>query len=232
MIRLCDMLPDAFYWLDEMAASSLFDAVLDWSAKQTGASLTLSYTVSGALESQHHRLQHIAGKLDQIRILATGLPCKNTLRDARIEYRDTTGTPLAQYRIALVESRTPRLFIAREKQRSTPSGITRSLGFITSNTEIINEIADDIDALAHGMGRRLEIFERLEKLHQTTQRVTRELESYSRRLQLAVERAHRRPDLLTPARFERIVAQTIIKMEELKEIPRRALRSMNKRRRL
>jgi hypothetical protein len=33
--------------------------------------------------------------------------------------------------------------------------------------------------------------------------------------------------LLTPARFDRIVRQSIAKMEQLKEIPRRALRGMN-----
>jgi hypothetical protein len=96
---------------------------------------------------------------------------------------------------------------------------------------LIEEVADDIEALLRGMARRLDTFERLEKLHQTTQQVARELDSYSRRMQLAVERARRRPDLLTPARFERIVAQAIAKMRQLEEIPRRALRTMGKPRR-
>jgi len=57
--------------------------------------------------------------------------------------------------------------------------------------------------------------------------VTRELESYSRRMELAIRRAQRRPDLLTPARFDRIVRQSIAKIEQLKEIPRRALRTLS-----
>jgi hypothetical protein len=63
-------------------------------------------------------------------------------------------------------------------------------------------------------------------LHQTTQRVARELENHSRRMELVIQRAQRRPDLLTPARVDRIVRQSIAKMEQLKQIPRRALRSL------
>jgi hypothetical protein len=47
-------------------------------------------------------------------------------------------------------------------------------------------------------------------------------------MELVARRAQRRPDLLTPARFNRIVGQAIVKMEQLKEIPRRALRSINR----
>ena len=50
-------------------------------------------------------------------------------------------------------------------------------------------------------------------------------------MELAIQRARRRPDLLTPQRFERIVSQAIAKMEQLKEITRRALRSIDRSRR-
>jgi hypothetical protein len=118
------------------------------------------------------------------------------------------------------------LFIVREE-----GAAGRALGFFSGDADVIGEIADEVDAVLHGQARRLPTFERLELLHETTQQVARELESYSRRMELAVERARRRPDLLTPARFERIVTQAIAKMEELKEIPRRALRTVGKPRR-
>jgi hypothetical protein len=47
-------------------------------------------------------------------------------------------------------------------------------------------------------------------------------------MEWAVRRAQRRPELLTPARFNRIVGQAIAKMGQLKEIPRSALRSIEK----
>lgn len=223
IVNLRDIQPDTFYWFDEMTAASLFDAMIDSAAKQTGARLTLA----GTLETQHHRLQHIAGKLDQLCLFSAVHPGKGILRGARIEYRNVAGTPLVGYRIALVEARAPRLFIVH-RPRATDS---RSLGFLTADPDVVNEIANDIDALARGMSRRLETFERLQLLHQTTQQVARELDSYARRMELAVVRARRRPDLLTPERFERIVIQAVVKMEQLKDIPRRALRSMDRRRR-
>ncbi len=225
LVKLNELQPDTFYWFDEMTASALFDATVEFAARQAGARLTVGYTGSGELQAHRHRLQHLAGKLGAVRVLAIGRPGKETAQGARLQCHNTTGTPLAPYRIALVDGRTPLLFIAHEQR----TGIAvRSLGFFSGDADIIEEITDNIDALIRGMGRRLDAFERLEKLHQTTQQVARELESYSRRMQLAIERARRRPDLLTPARFERIVAQAIAKMEQLKEIPRRALRTMGK----
>ncbi len=216
LVKLNELQADTFYWFNAMTASALFDAVVE-RAVQLGGRLTVSHAAS-------RRLQHIAGKLDQVCILVDGRPGKELLHGTRLQCRNIAGTPLAAYRVALVEGDAPLLFIAREQRR-------RCLGFLTSDADIVGEIADDVDALLRGMGRRLDTFERLQRLHQTTQQVARELESYTRRLQLAVARAHRRPELLTPARFERIVAQSIAKMEQLKEIPRRALRTMGKRRR-
>ena len=227
LVKLNELQPDTFYWFDEMAAGALFDATVEFAACH-GGRLTVGYTGSGELQAHRHRLQHLAGKLEAVRVLAIGRPGKEISQGARLHCHNTTGTPLAPYRIALVEERAPLLFIAREQRRG---GAVRSLGFFTGDADVIEEVAGDVDALLRGMGRRLDAFERLEKLHQTTQQVARELESYSRRMQLAVERARRRPDLLTPARFERIVAQAIAKIEQLKEIPRRALRTMGKPRR-
>lgn len=221
-VKLNELTADTFYWLDEATVCALFDAVVDYAVRQTGAQLTVSYTAFGEAAAQAHRLQHAAGKLERIRVLTVGRPGK-ALRDcARLEWTSLTGSPLARYRLVLVEAVQPVLFIAREGRAEG------SLGFFTSDADVVEEFADDVEALVRGAGRRLEAFEKLELLHQTTQQVARELESYARRLELAVERARRRPDLLTPARFERIVSQALLKMEELKELPRRALRTMGR----
>jgi hypothetical protein len=230
LIKVNELRPDTFYWFDPMIANALFDAVLECSARDTGSRLWLGYTAAGQLEGDARRLQHAAGHLEQIRIFIAGRPGKEIRQGARLECHNTTGTPLAPYRFALAEGRRPRLFIVREDRRSI-GAVRRSLGFFTSDPDVMNEITDNIEALVRGMGRRLETFERLQQLHQTTQQIARELESYSRRMELAIERARRRPDLLTPARFERIVAQSVATLDQLKEIPRRALRSMGKSRR-
>ena len=57
----------------------------------------------------------------------------------------------------------------------------------------VDEIANEVDLVARGLTRRMSDFERLQVLHQTTQKVTRELESYSRRMEFAIRRAQRRP---------------------------------------
>lgn len=227
LVKLKELQPDTFYWFDEMAASALFDAAIERAA-HCGERLTAAHISSAQLTGNYHRLQHIAAKLDQVRILVAGRPGRKLLQSARLQCHNTIGTPLAPYRIALVEGNMPLLFIAREQRARRAR---RSLGFFTTDPDTIGEIADDMDALLRGMRRRFRSFERLEQLHQTTQQVAHELESYSRRLQLAVERARRRPDLLTPARFERIVAQAIRKMEQLQEIPRSALRTIGRSRR-
>ena len=229
-VKLNDIATDTFYWFEEIPVCAFFDAVVDWAVRQGGGKLTVSYTMFGEAKAQEHRLQHAAGKLDGVCVLSVGRTGKELMGGARIECVNTNGTPLARYRIALAEGKTPLLFICREEAPSK-SGRQRSLGFCTSDADVVEEIADDIEALVRGQARALETFEKLELLHQTTQQVTRELESYSRRMELAVRRAQRRPDLLTPARFERIVTQAIAKMEELKEIPRRALRTIDKPRR-
>ena len=104
----------------------------------------------------------------------------------------------------------------------------RCLGLFTTDAEAIAEVADELEAVARGMAQTLPAFDRLWVLHETTQRIERELTEYSRRMELAIARARRRPDLLTPARFDRIVRQSINKLEQLKEIPRRALRTLGK----
>jgi hypothetical protein len=230
MIKLNEATPESFYWFEESTACAFFDAVVDWAIRQSGGQLTLSYTAVGELQAQTHRLQHAAGKLEQIRVLAVGRPSKDVAQGARLEYANIARTALTRYRLALAETRTPLLFIAREEP-ARRNQRPRSLGFFSGDAELISEIAEDVEAVLHGQARKMACFERLELLHETTQQVARELESYSRRMELAVERARRRPDLLTPARFERIVTQAIAKMEQLKEIPRRALQKVGKPRR-
>jgi len=218
VVKLSELRRDTFYWFNTMVASALFDAAIEHGAR-FGNRLTIGYSAPIQLRANCHRLQHLAAKLDQVRVLATGRPVRELQQGARLQCHNTSGTPLAAYRLVLVEGNSPLLFIARPRR----AGRACSLGFLTVEEDVLAEAADDIEGLLRGMGRGLATFERLEKLHQTTQQVARELESYSRRLQRAAECARRRPDLLTPAWFERIVAQSIAKMEQLKELPRRAL---------
>jgi len=230
MVKLGELRPDTFYVFDEVMAWSLCEAVVDWSLRRGGARLTLSYPAYGEAQARQHRLQHIAGKVDRIRVLATGRPGAPIPQSNGIEFLNISGNPLMSYRIAMVEGRAPMLFISRDVKWK-PSDRMLSLGFFTHDGDTIDDVSSDIDLVMRGLARRVAAFERLELLHQTTQRISRELESYSRRMELAVQRARRRPDLLTPARFDRIVGQAIVKMEQLKEIPRRALRSMDRPRR-
>jgi hypothetical protein len=183
----------------------------------------------GELQAQQHRLQLLAGKLERIRVLAIGQ--RSGPATHGIELHDTADSVLSQYRISLKEGPRPIVFIGREVTRVRATEAPRYLGFFSYDSETVAEIADDIELLIRKLTSRMATFEKLALLHQTTQRVTRELESYSRRMDIAIRRARRHPELLTPARFERIVAQAIAKMEELKEIPRRALRSLEKPRR-
>ena len=122
----------------------------------------------------------------------------------------------------------PEQFICRENGQWKALDRQRSLGFFSVDAPLIEEIAEEVELMLRGMVTTLSTFERLETLHQTTQRISRELENYSRRMELAVRRAQRRPDLLTPARFNRIVGQAVAKMEQLQEIPRLALRTIDK----
>jgi len=227
MVKLGSLQPDTFYFFDEMTAVALGDTVIDWAARHGGARLTLTAPAFGEARARQHRLQHIAGKLGQIRLLAVGQPGPALAASTRIEVHSIAANPLARYRLALVEGSSPMLFVSREGTWKGADGLL-SLGFFTFDGATIDEMAEDIDLVLRGLARRLDSFERLELLHQATQRISRELESYSRRMDLAVRRARRRPDLLTPARFNRIVGQAIAKMEQLKEIPRRALRVLDR----
>jgi hypothetical protein len=224
-VKLNEMRPDTFYVLDEFAATGFQEAAIAWAARHGKGRLTVSCSAFGEFQALRHRLQHLAGKIERIRVLAIGTPAGFTGDGPGLEVFNTNGGVLSKYRVAMMESAPAVLFIAQEL-RSRAVVDSRWLGFFTGDAETIDEVASEIELVLRGRARRVPAFERLKVLHQTTQRVTRELESYSRRMELAIERARRRPDLLTPARFNRIVRQSIQKMEELKEIPRRALRSL------
>jgi len=161
-------------------------------------------------------------------VLRVGIANVAAVKDTSMEFRDIATNPLARYSFAIKEGIRPMLFICREDARQKSRGTRRNPGFFSVSREIVEEVADDVELLLRGVATTMATFEELELLHQTTQRVSRELESYSRRVEWAVRYARRRPDLLTPARFDRIVGQAIAKMGQLKEIPRRALRSIEK----
>jgi hypothetical protein len=222
LVKLNDLRPDTFYILDEMTVCALCDTVIEWCARHGGGQLTVSYSAYGEWQAQQKRMRHLAGRFTGVRVLAVG----GRGGDGQgFDVRDTAGNALARFRLVLREGKQPLAFICREKPGRTTDP-SRYLGFYTCDAETVDEVADDLNSVARGLTRRLATFERLQVLHQTTQRVTRELESYSRRMELAIRRAQRRPDLLTPARFDRIVRQSIAKIEQLKEIPRRALRTL------
>jgi len=118
--------------------------------------------------------QKIAQRVQSIRVLSTSDCGKLATQVRGLECRNITGTALTRYRAALLDGARPALFIARE--------FGRWVGFLRSTRRFWRTSAKEIGAVAHGMARRLATFEKLEALHQTTQRVTRELESYSRRV--------------------------------------------------
>jgi len=219
--KLTDLLPDTFYWFDEFTTCAFREAVIDWAARSGNGRLTVSCSAFGELQAQQHRLQHIAGKFAGIRVLTVGVPKRVAGKATRMEIFSTKGA-LASYRIVLQEGRPGMLFIGREIRG-------RCLGLFTTDAETIDEIADDLEAVTCGMAQTLPSFDRLCVLHETTQRIEGELDDYSRRMELAITRAHRRPDLQPPSRFDRIVRQSINKLEQLKKIPRQALRTLDKR---
>jgi hypothetical protein len=223
MVKLNELSPDTFYFFDEMMAQAFSDAVMDLSAKSGGGKMTIVFPFFGECQAQQHRLQHMAQKLEGVRVLSVGRAPKPGDLPSRVECTNIDRNVLTKYRIVLSQGRKPMGFVCRES-----SGRGPGLGFFTLDAETVDALAGDVELLRRKLSKRLGTFEQLQTLHQATQRVARELESYSRRMELAVKRARRRPDLLTPERFERIVSQAIAKMEQLKEIPRTALRTMSK----
>ena len=220
-LKLMDLLPDRFYWFDEFTVCAFREAVMDQVTRSSRGRLTLSCSAFGEFQAQQHRLQQIAAKLAGIRVLTVGAPECGVGKMPRLEICNISGV-LAKYRIVLQEDRRGLLFIGKEIRG-------RCLGLFTTDVETLAQIGDDLEAVVRGQAQVLPAFDRLCLLHETTQRIARELEDYSRRMELAIARAHRRPDLLTPVRFDRIVRQSINKLEQLKKIPTRALRTLDKR---
>jgi hypothetical protein len=225
--RLLAAAPDQFYFWDEIPARTFCEAIWDYAGQHGGDRLTILDPFYGEVQTHAHRFQKLARRVQSIRVLSSGDCGALAAQVHGLECRNITGTALTRYRGAVVDGPQPVLFIARESARRG-ADFGRWLGFFSFDPVILEQLGEEIGAVAHGMARRLATFEKLEALHQTTQQVTRELESYSRRVGKAVELARRRPDLLTPARFNRIVSQAVVKMEELKEIPRRALRNIGR----
>jgi len=227
-VKLSELTPETFYQFDEITAQAFHDAVIDIGARDGGGRLTVCCPFPGEVHAQQRRLQRVAGKVDHIRVLTIGSARAVGGRDTAMDFYDIAANPLARYSFAIKEGARPLLFICREDRRLRTVGARRSAGFFAVSREVVEEVADDVELLLRGAATTLVTFDELELLHRTTQRVTRELESYSRRMEGAVRRARRRPELLTPARFDRIVGQAIAKMGQLKEIPRRALQSIEK----
>jgi len=217
LVRFSEIAPETFYLFDEIAVHTFRDAVIELAARDGGGRLTVSFPLHGEFQAQKQRLERVADKLGRIRVLTVGHVPSSAGDDAAISFHNIAANLLARYSFAINEGVRPLLFICRD-----------GLGFFSVDGYLIEEIADEVELMLRGMVTTLGTFERLETLHQTTQRISRELESYSRRVELAVRRARRRPDLLTPARFNRIVGQVISKMEQLKEIPRQALQFIDK----
>jgi hypothetical protein len=227
-VKLSELTTETFYLFDEGTAHAFRNVMVDLAGRDGCGRLTISYSFYNEFKVERERLQRVAGKLDRIRVLATGSGEADSVRDDGMAFYDVAANPLARYSFVMKEGARPLLFICRDSRQLKAADLQRSLGFFSVDRELIEEIADEMELLLRRIATTLSTFERLEVLHQTTQRITRELENYSRRMDLAVRRVQRRPDLLTPARFDRIVGQAIAKMEQLKEIPRRALRSIDR----
>jgi hypothetical protein len=228
MVPIARLAPTTFYYFDDITAHAFSEAVVELAGMRAGGRLTVSYPFNGEFRAQQHRLQRLAPKLERIRVLAVDAPRKMSGLAGGVNHHNISHTPLARFRLAVKEDAQPVLFICRETRQSPFADGPRSLGFFTADPEVVEEITEDIDQTLHGLSTTLVAFQRLELLHRTTQRVTRELESYSRRMEIAIQRARRRPDLLTPERLERILGQAAAKMRELEEIPRRAMRAIDR----
>ena len=228
LVKLSELTAETFYLFDEVTTQAFRDAVVEVGARDGGGRLTISYSFAGEIQGQLHRLQHVARKLERIRVLTVGSAKALAGRDRGMDVHDITASPLARYSLVIKEGVRPLVFMCRENGGPIITRTHRALGFFSVNREVVEEVADDVESLLRGATTTLVTFDEMETLHRTTQRISRELESYSRRVEWAVRHAQRRPDLLTPARFDRIVGQAIAKMEQLKEIPRRALQSIDR----
>ena len=227
-VKLSELTPENFYVFDEAAAHAFRNAVVELAACDGDGRLTISYPSYGEFQAQRQWLQRGASKLGRIRVLVNGQSPVVPAPDSAMDFYNVASSLRARYGLVMKEGARPLLFICRESGQWKTIDRQRSLGFFSVDAHLIEEMADEVELMVRGMVTALSTFGRLETLHQTTQRISRELESYSRRMELAVRRARRRPDLLTPARFNRIVGQAVAKMEQLREIPRLALRTMEK----
>jgi hypothetical protein len=228
MIRLNELQPDTFYMFGEASARAFADAVVELAETRGSGVLTLTCPLPGEFQAQRHRLQRMANKLDTIRVLANGRGQQVSGLDSNFEFASILNNPLTRFRLVVHETSRPVMFVCRDLKRVELADGSRGLGFFTFNPDVIEEMVDDVFQMERGQALRLETFDRLATLHQTTQRINRELDSYARRIDHAIEQARRRPDLLTPARFERIVTHAVTKMEELRTIPMRALRRIDR----
>ncbi len=228
MIRFNELQPDTFYLFGELAARAFHDAVVELAEARGRGVLTVTYPLLGEFRGQRHRIQRLAGKLETVRVLANSREQNISGLDSNFRFVSLTNNPLNKYRLAIHETAQPVMFVSRETTRYEASEGTFSLGFFTFGADLIEEMMDDIFEMERDLSSHLDTFDRLALLHQTTQRINRELENYARRLDQAIQQARRRPDLLTPARFEKIVNHVVVKMEQLKTIPLRALRRMEK----
>lgn len=227
-IKLSDLTPENFYVMDEVAVHAFRNAVVELATRGRSGRLTLSFPSYGEFLAHRPRLRRIVSQRGYIRVLVNGpVPVAST-KDDGIDFFQVTAGFRARYSLAMNEGVRPLLFICRECRWLKAIDHQRHLGFFSVDGSLIEEIAEEVELLVRGLVTTLGTFERLEALHQTTQRIARELESYSRRMELAARRARRRPDLLTARRFNRIVGQAVAKMEQLQEIPRRALQTMER----
>ena len=227
-IKLSELVPENFYVVDEVAVHAFRNAVVELASRGGSERLTISYPSYGEFQAHRQRLPRGASKPRLIRVLVTAPVPAVVAPDIGMSFYSITTGVRARYRLVMSEGARPLLFICRESHLWKVADQQRNLGFFSVDGGFIEEIAEEVEWLLCGMVTTLGTFERLETLHQTTQRISRELESYSRRMELVARRAQRRPDLLTTARFNRIVGQAVAKMEQLREIPRDALRAIEK----
>jgi hypothetical protein len=227
-IKLSELVSESFYLFDEAAVHAFRRAVVELAAGDSRRRLTISYPSYGEFLAQRSWLQRAAFKPGRICALVTGHVPVVPAPGNTIHLQPVAAGLRTRYSLAMNEGARPLLFICRGGGPLKAIDRPRRLGFFSVDGRLIGEIGDEVELLVHGIVTTLGTFDRLEMLHQTTQRIARELESYSRRVELAVRRAQRRPDLLTAARFDRIVGQAVAKMEQLREIPRRALRTIEK----
>lgn len=172
-----------FYEFEEPAARAFGEAVIEWAARVGGGRLTVTCPGSGEFRSHRHRWHKIAARFDAVRLLT--LDPVNAALDlgTRVEAESLRGHPLRVYRLVLHEGKRPVVFVARYGRGAGRGRREALVGFFSFDSDVVGDVAEDVEAARHGAARDLGAFVERELVHLATVRVGRELKVCRERLQ-------------------------------------------------